>query len=279
VPVKRGLGRGLAALIPELDVAAGEASAEVSLDALKPNPAQPRRDFPPEALASLADSIATQGVIQPLVVRRAAAGGEIVPGERRFRAARLAGLATVPVVVRQIDDRRLLEIALVENLQREDLNPIDEALALAQLEQVAGGQEAVARQVGRSRSAVANAIRLLQLTPDVLELVRSGVLSAGHGRALVTLPPGRQRKLAADVRKRALSVRQTEALAAAPSRPSSHARPTLVQALERQVADHLGLPVRIAGDVRRGRLTVTYRSRAELEQLLVQLGSAWPGDD
>ncbi len=279
MPVKRGLGRGLAALIPELDVAAGEASAEVSLDALKPNPAQPRRDFPPEALASLADSIAAQGVIQPLVVRRAAVGYEIVSGERRFRAARLAGLATVPVVVRQIDDRRLLEIALVENLQREDLNPIDEALALAQLEQVAGGQEAVARQVGRSRSAVANAIRLLQLTPDVLELVRSGVLSAGHGRALVTLPPGRQRKLAAAVRQRALSVRQTEALAAAPSRPPSHARPNLVQDLERQLADHLGLPVRIAGDVRRGRLTVTYRSRAELEQLLAQLGSAWPGDD
>ncbi len=272
MPVKRGLGKGLAALIPELNVAPGETTSEVSLEALRPNPAQPRREFSDEALKSLAESIAAQGVIQPLVVRRAAVGYEIVSGERRFRAARLAGLATVPVVERQIGDARLLEIALVENLQREDLNPIDEARALAQLEQATGSQDTVARQIGRSRPAVANAIRLLQLTPEVLEMVRTGALSAGHGRALVTLPPARQRQLAQEVRRRSLSVRQTEMLAQAPKGATRRRQSALVRELEHQVADQLGLAVKIAGTERKGRLTVIYRSPAELRQLMSQLG-------
>ncbi len=272
MPAKRGLGRGLAALIPELEVAPGEAASEVSLDALRPNPAQPRRDFPEESLAALAQSIAAQGVIQPLIVRRANAGYEIVSGERRFRAARLAGLATVPVVVRQIDDRRLLEIALVENLQREDLNPIDEALALAQLEETSGSQEAVARQVGRSRPAVANALRLLQLCPEVLELVRAGTLSAGHGRALVTLPPARQRALAELVRRRGLSVRQTEALVSKrPSGPRRRSGGALGE-WEALIGEELGLSVHLAGSLHRGRLSVSYRNSEEFEALVARLG-------
>lgn len=270
MPAKRGLGRGLASLIPELEIGQSEPTNEVSLEALRPNPSQPRRDFPEESLASLARSIATQGVIQPLVVRRARVGYEIVSGERRFRAARLAGLRTVPVVVRQIDDRRLLEIALVENLQREDLNPIDEALALAQLEEVVGTQEAVARQVGRSRPAVANALRLLQLTPEVLELVRDGTLSAGHGRALVTAPPARQRQLATVVRQKGLSVRQTEALVA--RRPTT-ARPRgALRDWERQIAEGIGLPVRISGTVTKGRLSISYGDENEFQALLQRLG-------
>lgn len=227
---RRGLGRGLDALIsatpaptsaeaPVADVGAPAprrgGPLELDIDLIAPNPEQPRTHFEPEKLRELADSIREHGIIQPLVVSRDEAGGyRLVAGERRLQAARLAGLATVPVIFREAANRDLLQLALIENIQRADLNPIEEAMAYRRLVDEYGlTQEDAGRQVGKSRAAVANAIRLLALEPEIRRSLVAGEISEGHARALLALPEGRSRLDGwREIMKKHLSVRETEAL-------------------------------------------------------------------
>ena len=210
---KGGLGRGLDALMAENSTEDASKTVTLRLVDVRPNPEQPRRQFDEKALSELASSIEKHGVLQPLVVRPMPDGGyEIVAGERRWRAARLAGLAEVPVVIRELSDRETAELALIENLQREDLNPIEEALGYRQLIDKFGlTQEETAAAVNRSRSAVANMLRLLSLPQPVAELVQTGALSAGHARALLALETAEQQlELAADIVDKGLPVRAVE---------------------------------------------------------------------
>ena len=213
---KKGLGAGLGALFGE-DNVQGEDVSTLPLAKIEPRTEQPREFFDEEALQSLADSIARYGLIQPITVRPLSSGYyQIIAGERRWRAARLAGLTEVPVRMMEADDRTTAELALVENLQREDLNPIEEAKGYQLLiEEYGFTQEEAAKSVGKSRPAVANALRLLNLAPEVMRLVETGELSAGHARALVSVSePGLQLQAAKEILSKALSVRKAEALAA-----------------------------------------------------------------
>lgn len=211
---KRGMGRGLAAILPEGggEEAIGELR-ELPVDLIKPNPKQPRTKFDPEALAGLADSIASSGIVQPLLVRPLRDGGyELIAGERRWRAARQAGLDKVPAVVRDPEQAERLQVALIENMVREDLNPVEEARACAALVDDLGlSKEDLARRVGRSRPAVSNLIRLLDLPDEALDLLESGELSGGHGRALLGASGNDvRRRLARDAARSGWSVRETE---------------------------------------------------------------------
>ena len=222
----RGLGRGLSALFSDTEADYGKSGfaeealaeeelkglTEVDVDLIRPNPNQPRKHFDEEALAELAASIKKHGMIMPIVVNNAENGRYmIIAGERRFRAAKMAGLTRVPVVVREYSEREIKEISLIENLQREDLNPIEAANAMKQLmDEYRLTQEELAERIGKSRPAVTNTLRLLSLSPEVIALVSSGRLSAGHARALVTLPEDAQYKIATDAIKDGLSVRDVE---------------------------------------------------------------------
>ncbi len=230
--INRGLGRGLSALFSDTEEAYENAAKspfsedipsaplpedikglkEVDIDLVRPNPNQPRKHFDEEALAELADSIKKHGLIMPIVVNNMENGRYmIIAGERRYRAAKMAGKTTIPVVVRSYSDREIKEISLIENLQREDLNPIEAANAMKQLmDEYHLTQEELAERIGKSRPAVTNTLRLLSLAPEVISMVSSGRLSAGHARALVTLPEDAQYKLAADAVKDGLSVRDIE---------------------------------------------------------------------
>jgi len=225
---KRGMGRGLAAILPE-SAPAGEVGdlRELPVGLIKPNPKQPRTQFDPKALAGLASSIETSGVVQPLLVRPLADGSyELIAGERRWRAAQQAGLEKVPAVVRDSEQAERLQVALIENMVREDLNPVEEARACAALVEDLGlSKEDLARRVGRSRPAVSNLIRLLDLPDEALELLESGELSGGHGRALLSASGNDvRRRLARDAARNGWSVRETEnrvKLASQPKRPST----------------------------------------------------------
>lgn len=211
---KRGMGRGLAAILPEgpTGEAVGELR-ELPVDLIKPNPKQPRTNFDPEALAGLADSIASSGIVQPLLVRPLRDGSyELIAGERRWRAARTAGLDEVPAIVRDPEQAERLQVALIENMVREDLNPVEEARACAALVEDLGlSKEDLAQRVGRSRPAVSNLIRLLDLPDEALELLESGELSGGHGRALLGASGNDvRRRLARDAVRGGWSVRETE---------------------------------------------------------------------
>lgn len=261
----RVLGRGLDALLPKT----GGHPTRLPLAVIRPNPDQPRRRFDEAALVELAASIKKQGMLQPLLVRPRGEGYELVAGERRFRAAQMAGLDEVPVVVRELDDRTALELALVENLQREDLNPIEEALGYQRLVDMGHAQSEIAEAVGKARSTVANALRLLQLDPDSQEALAAGRISAGHARALLMLPPEERSGLLARIVKEGLSVRQAERLASRPKRKpaSREAYAQLARDLERQ----LGFKVRFSGE-KKGRLEIFYYSEEELNAILDRLG-------
>jgi len=242
----RGLGRGLDALLPKT----AASPTRLPLALIRPNPDQPRRRFDEAALAELAASIKKQGLLQPLLVRPRGEGYELVAGERRYRAAQMAGLAEVPAVVREVDDATAAALALIENIQRRDLNPIEEARGLARLIDEHGltHQEA-AEAVGRSRAAVTNLLRLLELEPEVRAMVERGELEMGHARALLALPPARQREAAARVVARGLSVRETERLVRhqreGPGRAAAARRDPDVARLEQALSEHLGAPVRL----------------------------------
>ena len=276
---KQALGRGLSALIPGgQDVPRGTLLHEVELARLSTGRFQPRRSFAEEGLLELAASIREHGVVQPLVVVPRADGFEIVAGERRFRAAQLAGLERVPVVVREKpSDRELLELALVENLQREDLNPIEESEAYGRLrEEFALTQEQIATRVGKDRATVANSLRLLRLPSSVKDLVREGSLSGGHARAIASLPtPDEQQGLAELVLKKNLSVRQTEALVARLAAPAKikrdKRRDPFTRDAEEKLSRRLRARVRIARRRRGGRIEISFSSEEELIGLYERL--------
>ena len=279
-PSGLGLGRGLGALLGD-DVVNADAQSvsTVPIAQVESNSAQPRKYFDEAALAELADSIRQHGIIQPLTVRKLASGYyQIIAGERRWRAARLAGLQEVPVVVIEADDRKAAELAMIENLQREDLNPMEEAQGYQTLiQQYHMTQEEAAQRVGKSRPAVANALRLLDLDPSVQQRVTEGQLSAGHARALVPLPPALQRKAADAVVQDGLSVRQTEALAkrlAAGKKEKKSPAPGQVDyaaAAQKELSSALGRKVRIVTGRNKGRVELEYYGIDDLNDLLEAL--------
>ena len=243
---------------------------------VEPNPGQPRQDFDPAELQALADSIATHGIVQPLTVRELPSGYyQIIAGERRWRAARLAELREVPVVVVDADDKKTMELALIENLQRQDLNPVEEALGYQTLMGEYGlTQEETARQVGKSRPAVANALRLLSLCPEVLEQVRSGQLSAGHARAVLSLKSEKAQKEAAQkIAALGLSVRQAELLCKNMTREPVQPRQIplavdYVSECEKSLSKHLGRGVKIVNGKRKGRFELEFYGQEDLQALL-----------
>lgn len=306
---KPALGRGLGALLggggrpsapppaalapvtptppatPVAPVPAGNGVRKVPLDRVVPSPLQPRRDFTEESLRELADSIREQGIIQPLVVRVVGDRLELIAGERRWRASRLAGLTEVPVIERVATDREVLELALIENLQRENLNPLEEASGYAQLQsQFSLTQDQVAQKVGRSRAAVANALRLLKLAPQLLESLRTGQLSVGHAKVLLGLPDHPLQVSAAEqVRQRGLSVRQTEELVtqllapkpASPtsaSAPVSNTRDPHVVDVENRLRERLATKVGLRYRAGRGAIEIRFASDDELNRVLEVLG-------
>ena len=226
---KGGLGKGLDALFLDNSTEERGGSVTVSLNDIEPNRDQPRKDFDEEALSELAESIALHGVIQPLLVRPISDGGyQLVAGERRWRASRMAGLTEVPVFIREMSDRQVAEVALIENLQREDLNPLEEAKGYAQLmKDYSLTQEQVAKSVGKSRPAVANAMRILELPEEVLEYVRNGKLSAGHARTLLPIKDKQTLlKLAEEIVLKDISVRETERIVKSLVNPKKEKSPT-----------------------------------------------------
>ena len=285
---RRGLGRGLDALLGGPEAMAGEAEGaaseselrEMNLESLHPGRYQPRRDIEPEALQSLADSIKAQGVVQPIVVRPDENGFEIVAGERRWRAAKLAGLKTIPALVRDVPDRTAMAVALIENIQREDLNPMEEAEALRRLiDECQLTHQQCAEAVGRSRAAVSNLLRLLELSPKVQKLVRDGMIEMGHARALLSLPADKQKETADIVMARGLSVRQTEALVRELASAASDAGKTKgkqkpapnphVHGLEKGLNDRLNAKVAIQHSAKGdGKVVIKYTSLDDLDRIV-----------
>jgi len=286
-----GLGRGLSALIPGAPEA-GEASGllEVPVNAVSPNPKQPRTHFDDEAIASLAVSIREVGILQPIVVRKAGAGYELIAGERRLRAAKLAGLATIPVVVRDTDDADTLREALIENIHREDLGPIELAEAFRQLlEELGLKQEELADRVGVSRSHIANTIRLLQLPIDVQQLLTDGKLQAGHARALLTLGDAEaQNTLALRTVAEDLTVRDVEDLVRryvdGPAETSVKAAPvdpppsdTTMSEVEEILSEQLATRVQIQMGKKRGRVVIEFGSADDLDRIVSEIIGSGPG--
>lgn len=283
---RRGLGRGLSALMAEVQPADADRprrpDISVPIERLLPNPDQPRRHFAPAALEELAASIRTKGVIQPLIVRpdpERAEHYQIVAGERRWRAAQMAQLHELPVLVRAFSDTEVLEIAIIENIQRADLNAVEEAQGYRQLmERFGHTQERLAEALGKSRSHIANLLRLLQLPEEVQDHLRAGRLTAGHARALVTLPNAAE--LARQIIARGLSVREVEALVRQPGKPPRRRTPGAgaakdadTRVLEQDLSANLGMAVvidhRPGGE---GRVTIRYHSLEQLDQLCQLLG-------
>ena len=275
----KGLGKGLGALLGDFSEETAEKSAYqlVPIYKVEPNANQPRQDFDEEELQALADSISIHGVIQPLTVRELPGGYyPIIAGERRWRAARLAGLNEVPVVIMEADDRKVMELALIENLQRQDLNPMEEAMGYQSLiEEYGLTQEEAAKRVGRSRPAVANALRLLGLAEPVMEMVRRGDLTAGHARAVLSLKSGKKQQEAAQkIHALGLSVRQAELLCKNMAKePAKEEKPEVfkvdyVAECEKQLSRHLGRGVKIVNGKRKGRFELEFYGQDDLQNLL-----------
>lgn len=289
---KKGLGRGLCALLGDTALQMEENAADparISIYKIEPNPLQPRKQFDELELQALADSITANGLIQPLALRRLPNGYyQIIAGERRWRACRLAGLEEVPAVILEADDQKAMELALIENLQRQDLNPVEEALGYQSLMQdYALTQEQVAQQVGKSRPAIANALRLLQLPEEILDVLASGALSAGHARALLQLQDAHLQAIAAQkITALDLSVRQAERLCkqmsheAAPKAEPEAAAPLEVDYIaecEAALSRQLGRGVKIINGKRKGRFELEFYGQEDLQRLL-ELLSAIPAE-
>jgi len=274
----KGLGKGLGALLGDFSEEPMEQSAyrELPIYKIEPNPDQPRREFDEVELQALADSISVHGVIQPLTVREMPSGYyQIIAGERRWRAARMAGLSDVPVVVIEADDRKAMELALIENLQRQDLNPVEEAMGYQALMGEYGlTQEEAAERVGKSRSAVANTLRLLSLTPEVLQLLKEGKLTAGHARAILSLKSEKkQLEAAKKIIALALSVRQAETLCKnmnkeKPAKKEITFAVDYVAECEKNLSKHLGRGVKIVSGKRKGRFELEFYGEEDLQNLL-----------
>jgi ParB family chromosome partitioning protein len=274
----QGLGRGLGALIPQ-HASSATGSIEIPLARIRDNPRQPRVRMNDDALATLADSIRVHGVIQPILVTETIDGYQLVAGERRVRAARMVGLERIPALVRQLADRQQLELALVENLQREDLDPIEAARAYRQLiDEFAFSQEDLAARVGRARSTVANTLRLLELHSAIQDAIASGAITEGHARALGGLPVEGQARLLGTVVDEGLSVRQTEELVRRirePREPRATAdAPTAdpdVERVEEELRRSLGTKVRLTRTRRGGRIVIDYYGDDELARIYQRL--------
>jgi ParB family chromosome partitioning protein len=301
---KPALGRGLGALMggaspavksgqdlsrPAAPAAAGERIEKVAVSRIRPCSFQPRKSFSEESIRELADSLKEQGVLTPLLVRRNGDGFELIAGERRWRAAQFAGLAEVPVIVREADDRKTLELALIENLQREDLNPIEEALGYAQLAQQFNlTQEQISTRIGKPRSAVANSLRLLNLSPDIQGYVRKGLMSVGHAKLLLSLPSSaEQDQVARDILTGGLSVRALEDLLANRKTPASGESGTTatngksttrfipdphLAALQDKLQQRLGSKVLLRYRKGKGAIEVRFFNDDDLERILQLLG-------
>ena len=274
----KGLGKGLGALLGDFDEPIQENTPYklLPIHKVEPNPDQPRRDFDEEELQALAESISIHGIIQPLTVREMTSGYyQIIAGERRWRAARIANLSEIPVVIVEADDKKAMELALIENLQRQDLNPVEEALGYQSLmEEYGMTQEEAAGRVGKSRPAVANALRLLNLCPEVLEHVRVGSLSAGHARAVLILKNEKKQQQAAQkIMALGLSVRQAELLCKNMTRePVKEPKVTLavdyIGECEKNLSKHLGRGVKIVNGKRKGRFELEFYGNDDLQNLL-----------
>ncbi len=282
---KKALGKGIGALLGDLeDAGAGDSSGvvQVPVESLKPNIYQPREEFPESTLDELADSIREKGVLQPLLVEREGEFYSIVAGERRLRAAKKAGLKEIPVLVRNFNQHEKLEVALIENIQREDLTPVEEAKAYEQLIELSGfSQEEVARRVGKKRSTIANSLRLLKLPKDMLKSLNSGEISAGHARAFLSVVnPSNRIILYKRVKEKDLSVRQTESAASrlnegikAPSGKTLSGKPDAeLEQFEERLIDLLGTKVKIRGNLEKGQIQVSYFSGDDLERIIGILG-------
>ncbi len=283
---KRALGKGIGALLGEEEQRGGTAASasEVPLSALRPNPSQPRKDFADARLQELADSIRQKGVLQPVLVEEDAAGRyTIIAGERRYRAAKLAGLAKIPVIVGRFAEEEKLEVALIENVQREDLTPIEEAQAYRRLMDMGGlSQEQVAAKVGKDRSTVSNSLRLLKLPEEMQQAVGRADMSSGHARAiLAAVNPADQQLLFRRIVERGLSVREAEEASSAMNRgrktgrtggaaakPGREARPPEIRDIEQKLIEKLGTKVQIMGTARKGRVEIAYYSADDLDRLL-----------
>ena len=282
VTKKRGLGRGLDALLPKKAELAPSKTGleEIPIEFIQPGKYQPRVYFAEESIAELSDSIKAQGIIQPIVLRPIANDRyEIIAGERRWRAAQLAGLAKVPAVIRTVDDDSALAMSLIENIQREDLNPLEEATALQRLiDDFQFTHQEVADAVGKSRSAVTNTLRLIQLSPPVAEMLVAGDLEMGHARALLTLDAKEQVAVAKQVVARGLNVRQTEELIRAARKvavdgPVKPAQDADTKRLEQNLGQTLGQPVQIKHSRKgAGKLVISYNSLDELDGILSKMG-------
>ena len=274
----KGLGKGLGALLGDFSEEPTSDSAYRLLPIYKvePNPDQPRHDFDEEELQALSESISVHGVIQPLTVREMPNGYyQIIAGERRWRAARMANISDVPVIVVEADDKKAMELALIENLQRQDLNPVEEALGYQSLiEEYGLTQEEAASRVGKSRPAVANALRLLGLCPEVLELLKSGAISAGHARAVLTLKTEKQQAEAAKkIISLSLSVRQAETLCKNMGKPPAPKKEPVFEVnydpqCEKNLSKHLGRGVKIVNGKRKGRFELEFYGEEDLQKLL-----------
>jgi ParB family chromosome partitioning protein len=287
---KSALGKGLSALIStrppavRLEAEPGEKIQQVDLASIVPSPLQPRKDFAREALAELVESIRQHGIIQPLVVRNVRGKHELIAGERRWRAAQEAGLAQAPVITRVATDLEVLELSLIENLQRADLNPIEEAQAYARLSNEFGmRQEDIAQKVGRSRAAVANSMRLLDLHQQVQAWVTQGLLSVGHAKVLLALKePDEQRAVAETILRRSATVRATERLVARQlggTRPrrrretaANATTSATIEDLQNRLQEHLGTRVLVHHGEKRGRIEIEYYGNDDLQRVLGALG-------
>jgi ParB family transcriptional regulator, chromosome partitioning protein len=282
--VERGIGRGLAAILPTT-AADDESLHRIPLDQIAPNPSQPRKAFDEADLRALADSLREHGILQPILVRPLPGGRyELVAGERRWRAARLAGIDRIPAVVRTAAESERLELAMIENMAREDLNPVESARACAALVDEFGlTKEEVGQRVGKSRVAISNLVRLLELPDEVLSMLESGTLSEGHGRAVLQAPDHHaRRRVAREARDRGLSVRQTEDLARGSAPRPAAQRPTKLQSAdalaatreaEEMLAALLGCEVRVRLGRRGGSVEIPFDDLAELSQLAQRISA------
>ncbi len=274
---KRGLGRGLGALLPEVDESTDQVN-ELEIGRISPNPEQPRQHFGEAAIEELAASIREHGVVQPIIVRPDGDSYQLIAGERRLRAARRAGLERIPAIVRSMSDAQALEVALIENLQREDLNPMEEAEAFKKLsEEFSLTQEQVSARVGKSRPHIANTLRLLNLASDVQQMVREARLSMGHARALLALESATVQKAAAErIVSKQMSVREAEEYVNAllgrvqrrPGQKSKQRKDPQVEEIETRMRGVLGTRVKITGNTSRGRMEIHYFSQEELERVV-----------
>lgn len=274
--LKRGLGKGLGALIETEDIN-NSGIIEVKLNDIEPNVGQPRKIFDDEKLAQLSDSIKLHGVVQPLIVSRSDGRYKIVAGERRWRAARMAGLQTVPVIVRDFSSKQVMEVALIENIQREDLNPIEEAEAYENLmKEYSLTQEEISVTIGKSRSAIANSVRLLSLQEKIRDLIISGEISSGHGRALLSIEnKALQIKAVEEILKKGLSVRETETLVkrlTTKKVEKKHKEDDIeFKAIEDRLREIFGTKVQILNNRKKGKILIEYYSQDELDRIITMV--------